>query len=165
MKLDIRHTFACTPQRFWEMYWDDALDEMMRESSKLQRELVEERTEGEIAVRRLRFIPDKELPAAAARLVGAKKLIYEQENRYDAARGVLDWRMLPTVLSGKLDAAGSLRVEPRGEADCEQVVTGDIRVNVPFIGGQIERAVLAEVQRGWDRAAETYRAWLTRFGS
>ena len=165
MKLDIRHTFDCTPARFWEMYWSDELDAMLNEGSTVQRELLEERREGGVLVRRLRFTPERELPAAASSLLGASKLVYEQENRWDEANSVLQWRVIPTILPGKLDAHGTLEVRPLGADRCEQVVVGDITVAVRFIGGQIEKAVVAEVEKSWERTAQTCRAWLQKFGA
>ena len=162
MKLDIRHTFPCSPARFWEMYWDDELDAMLNEGSTVQRDVVEERTEGAVVVRRLRFTPDQELPSAAASLLGTNKLTYEQENRYDPDAGRLDWTLIPTFLPGKIKAAGAVEAHPAGDDQCEMVVSGEIKVNITFIGGQVEKRVVAEVERSWNRTAETCREWLRR---
>jgi hypothetical protein len=164
VKLDIRHTFPCTPERFWEMYWDDELDAMLSEGSTVKRELVEERTDGDVLIRKLRFTPEKDLPAAAASILGTTKLVYEQENRFDRANNVLHWQVVPTVLPGKLDARGRLEVRATASG-CEQVVTGDITVQVRFIGGQIEKAVVAEVEKSWNRTAQTCRTWLDKHGA
>lgn len=159
MKLNVRHRFDCTPETFWEMYWDAAFDEALRAESGVTREILEEREEGDVLIRRIRITPDRELPGPAAALLGAKKLVYEQENRWDKAAQVLHWRVIPTILPGKLDAAGTFRVEavPGG---CEQVVEGDITVNVRLVGGQIEKAVVAEVQKSYDKTAAVSREWL-----
>lgn len=159
MKLLVRHKFDCTPERFWEMYWDDGFDEMLRRDSTVHRDVLEERTEGDVVIRRVRFTPDKELPAAAAKLIGATKLVYEQENRWDKRNSTMHWRVIPTILPGKLDAQGLFKVvaTPTG---CEQVVDGEIKVNVMLIGGQIEKAVIAEVEKSYEKMAETCREWL-----
>jgi hypothetical protein len=161
VKLLVRHTFDCTPERFWQMYWDPEFDAMMRRNAAVQRELLEERREGDVVVRRLRITPERELPAAASALVGAKKLVYEQENRWDERNNVLHWRVIPTVLPGKLDAHGNFRVNavPGG---CEQVVEGEINVNVRFVGGQIEKFVVAEVEKSYEKTAATSREWLAK---
>ena len=165
MKLDIRHRFDCSPDRFWEMYWDDELDAMLNEGSSVDREVVEEHEEGEVLVRRLRFTPHQELPSAAASLLGATKLVYEQENRYDRGSKVLHWRVEPTILPGKLDASGTVEVVAVGDGQCEQRVMGEIKVNVMMIGGRIEKAVVAEVEKSWTRTAEVCRAWLAKHGA
>lgn len=161
MKLSVRHKFDCTPARFWQMYWDPDFDATMRKQAGIQRELLEERREGDVLVRRLRITPERELPAAAATVLGAKKLVYEQENRWDEKNDVLHWRVIPTILPGKLDAHGNFRVNavPGG---CEQVVEGDITVNVRFVGGQIEKFVVAEVEKSYDKTAASCREWLAK---
>lgn len=161
MKLQVRHPFDCTLEQFWEMYWDDDFDALLRKESAVQRDVLEERTDGDVLLRRLRVTPERELPGPVALLLGTTKLVYEQENRWDRKNNVLHWRVVPTILPGKLDAQGTFRVEPR-ENGCEQIVEGEIVVNVRFVGGQIEKAVVAEVERSYDRTAATCRTWLGR---
>lgn len=141
------------------MYWDDAFDEVLYETTGVRRELVASREEGGIIIRRLRFVPDRDLPAPAASLLGTKRLTYEQENRFDPARDELAWKVLPTVLPGRLSAQGRFRIEelPGG---CEQVIEGEIVVSVPLVGGQIEKAVVAEVERSYARTAVAARQWI-----
>ena len=159
MKINARHTLPCTPDRLWRIYWDPAFEERLRQGSTMQREILEHREEGDLIVRRVRNTPQKELPAAAAAIVGAKKLVYEQETRFDRKRGVVDWQVVPSVLPGKLDAKGQLRVEPAPEG-CAMVIDGHIDVKVRFVGGQIEKAVVAEVERSYDRLAAEIRRWI-----
>ena len=159
MKLNVRHSFDCSPETFWEMYWDEAFDEALRAESGVQREVLEEREEDGVLIRRVRFTPDRELPGPVAALIGAKKLVYEQENRWERATNTMHWRVIPTILPGKLDAAGTFRVNETPEG-CEQVVDGNINVNVRFIGGQIEKAVVGEVERSYEKTAATCREWL-----
>lgn len=159
MKLYVRNSFDCTPGRFWEMYWDEAFDAMLRREAAVEREVLEERTEGDVLIRRVRFTPDRELPGAVAALLGAKKLVYEQENRWDKSTGTMYWKVIPTILPGKLDAKGTFRVLATA-GGCEQVVDGDITVKVMFVGGQIEKAVVAEVEKSYEKTAAASREWL-----
>jgi hypothetical protein len=161
MKLNVRHRFDCSPDTFWKMYWDEAFDEQLRKESGVLREVLEERTEGDVLVRRVRLTPDRELPGPAASLLGAKKLVYEQENRWDRKTSTMHWRVIPTILPGKLDAKGTFQVlaAPGG---CEQVVDGNITVNVMFVGGQIEKAVVAEVEKSYAKMADLCRDWLRK---
>ena len=162
MKLYVRHAFDCTPETFWKMYWDDAFDEMLRRDATVERELVWERSEGTVSARRLRFTPDKELPRPVAKLIGAQKLIYEQENRFDASQGTMTWEVIPTFLPGKFSASGTFHVRPT-PAGCERIVDGNIGVNVRFIGGQIEKAVVAEILESYEKTTVTCREWLTKY--
>lgn len=159
MKLLVRHAFSCSTDAFWKMYWDDAFDAMLRKESAVQREVLEERTEGSVLVRKVRLTPDRELPGPVATLLGTKKLVYDQENRWDKATSTMSWRVIPTILPGKLDANGTFKVV-RTPTGCEQVVEGVISVNVMFVGGQIEKAVVAEVEKSYEKMAASVRHWI-----
>ena len=159
MRLSVRHSFACTPAEFWSLYWDPAFETRLRKGSTVGREVVEERREGDVVVRRVRVTPQQELPGPAAAVLGTKKLVYEQESRYDPAQGVIDWQVVPSFLPGKLDAKGSIRVDP-APGGCVMVVDGNIDVHVRFVGGQIEKAVVAEVEKSYDRVATEAKAVL-----
>lgn len=159
MKLLVRQTYPCSVDTFWKMYWDDEFDAILRRESAVSRELVEERRDGDVVTRRVKFTPDRDLPGPAAALLGSSKLIYEQENRWDPGASRLDWRVIPTILPGKLDAKGwfVVRAAPGG---CEQVVEGDISVQVRFVGGQIEKAIVAEVQQSYEKMGAACRTFL-----
>ena len=159
MKLNVSHSFPCTPDAFWEMYWDDAYDAMLSADSEVDRTILSEKEEAGVLVRRLRFTPKKDLPRAVAKLLGSSKLVYEQENRWDRAASTMHWEVIPTVLPGKLSAKGTFTVRPEGEG-CVQVVDGDISVNVRFIGGQIEKSIVDEVRKTYDQTAQKTRDFL-----
>ncbi len=161
MKLYVRHAFDCTPETFWKMYWDDEFDQMLRRDSTVERTLVSERSEGEVSVRRLRFTPEKELPGPVASLIGTNKLIYEQENRFDAGRGHMTWEVIPSFLQGKFSASGTFLVRATKDG-CERIVDGDIDVKVRFIGGQIEKAVVAEISQAYDKTIVAVHEWLAK---
>jgi len=164
VKLLVRNRFDCTPARFWEMYWSDSFDEMLSAGSDITRELIEEREENGVNIRTVRFIPDRELPSSVASLLGASKLIYDQEMRYHAAASRMEWRVMPTILPGKLDARGDFVVVATGSG-CEQVVEGVITVSVPFVGSRIEKGVVGEVEKSYEKTAATCREWLRIHGA
>ena len=141
------------------MYWDDAFDAALSAEATVTREVLSTRDEGNVQVRRLRFTPHKELPGPIAKLIGSKKLVYEQENRWDRDKGVMSWEVIPTVLPGKLSASGTFAILP-DDYGCEQVVEGEITVNVRFIGGQIEKAIVDDVVKSYENTAAFCREWL-----
>lgn len=159
MKIDVRHSYDCTPERFWEMYWDEGFDALLRRASAVQRELVEERREGEVVVRRLRFTPERELPSAMAAMIGSPRLTYEQENRWDRPASTLLWKVIPSFLPGRFDAAGKFEVRPTATG-CEQVITGEVKVNVALVGGRIESAICSEIVESYAKTAAAGREWL-----
>jgi len=164
VKLLVRNRFDCTPTRFWEMYWSDSFDEMLSAGSDVKRELLEERDEAGVNVRKVRFTPSTELPRSVAKLLGADRLIYDQEMRYHPDASRMEWRVVPTILPGKLDAHGDFVVVPSGDG-CEQVVEGVISVNVPLLGSRIEKGVVTEVEKSYEKTAAVMREWLRAHGT
>ena len=160
-KLTVRHAFACTPATFWEMFWDDDYDRMVLEAADVRREILEstEHSQG-VVVQKIRTTPNRELPKAVAAVVGAAKLIYTQDSRFDPNASTLTWSVTPNVLADKVTAKGQLtvRATPSG---CERLVDGEIAVNVRFVGGRIEKAIVDDVSRSYAKAAEVAQAWLT----
>ena len=163
MKIEVRHRFDCTPERYWEMYWHPEFDQMLNKRSTVTREVVDENDDGTVLYRRLRFTPDRELPRAASRILGSTKLVYEQDNYLDRARGVMTWEVLPSVLPGKVNAKGSFAVSavPGG---CELAVVGEVQVKLRFIGGMVEQTIVDSVKQSYEMMAEISREWLVKHG-
>lgn len=159
-KLSVRHSFPCTPATFWEMFWDDEYDQMVLDAADVTREILEsiEHPDG-VVTQRIRTTPNRELPKAVATVVGAAKLIYTQESRFDPNASTLTWQVTPNVMADKVTAKGQLLVRetPTG---CERLVEGEIAVKVRFVGGRIEKAIVDDVTRSYAKAAEVAQAWL-----
>ena len=163
MKLDITHHYPCTPEVFWEMFWDDDYDQRLSEGTAVTRQLIEEWEEDGQRCWRMRFIPDRELPRPVAKLLGSDKLVYDQKNRLDEANNTLHWEVIPTVLADKVVARGRMFVVPN-DGGCDRVVKGEVTVNVPLVGGRIEKTILANVAESYDRAVEAALEWLSERG-
>jgi hypothetical protein len=159
MKLNVSHRFGCNPETFWNMYWDDSFEEVLNQSTDVKRELLEEKDDGEIYYRKLKFTPEKDLPRPAAKVLGSSKLIYEQENTFYRSKSEMVWGVLPSLLPGRLSAGGLMKVLPDGDG-CRLEVTGDIEVKVRFVGGQIEKMVVGQVETSYDKLAQAARLWL-----
>jgi hypothetical protein len=158
VKLLVRHTFPCTVEAFWTMFWDPAYDQALQAGTSVVRELIDEHDEGPIKVQQYRFTPAKQLPGPIARLAGSEKFTYEQTNRFDPATGVMQWKVVPSLMPDKITAEGTfqLREVPEG---CERTVEGKIEVRVPLVGGRIEAAIISDVETGYEGAAEITRQW------
>ena len=156
MKLNLRHEFDCSPERFWELFWDDEYNAKVSEGAAVERQLVREWEEGGKKCWRMRFVPDRELPKPLRKLMGTDKLVYEQENKLDQEAGEMHWDVIPAVLADKVTARGVMKIVPT-ERGCERIVDGEISVRVPMIGGKIEKTILQNVQESYDTTAVILR--------
>ncbi len=159
MKLSVRHEFACTPDEYWQCFWDPALDAAMQARTGVQRTLLAERDDGKSRYGKYSYKPDKTLPTAAAKVLGTDRLTYEQENHFDPATQTLRWKVIPVVMADKIRAEGTATTRPT-PAGCERTIEGIIEVKIPFLGGKIEQAIVDEVLKSYENAAATTRDFL-----
>lgn len=165
MKLTVRHFYPCSPERYWEMYWDEDFDAKLQQGSTVDRELIEEREADGKLVRKLRMTPQSELPTPVAKIVGSKKLSWDQVNTWFKNDSRLTWEVLPTFISAdKFEAKGDFRVLP-ADGGCKLEIDGEIKVNVRFIGGRIEAEVVRQIEETYAQMKEVSDAWLAEHGA
>lgn len=153
MQLTIRHPFACSPERYWDLLSDRTFDAASdRESAVEKTRLEEGRLPDGRRTERLRFRFLDPLPAVAARVLGTPTLTYEQLHVVDDARRSLTWEVVPPVAKERFSAKGTYRVVAAG-AGCERIVEGEIKVSVPLVGGTMEEAIGAQIRKSYDRSA------------
>ncbi len=163
MKIHIVHSFPCTPERYWKCFFDPELTERMEAMSKMERELLSEKFEGEVAVRRQRITSHISLPPNVTRFLGGDKLAYEQITRVDLANSQIDWKIISPVLTDKVKAAGTLRVvaTPMG---CDRVLDGEVSVKIAMLGKRIEKMIVDLLTKIYDKSAEVHLGWISERG-
>jgi len=161
MEIRFSHSFACTPRAYWDLAWDPELEREIRSAAEVDFTVLEERVEGSRAFSRTRVAPRRELPVVAQKALGQTRLSYVQEIDQDNAAMTTSWRVLSELLPDKVRCQGTSRVVP-APPGCERVIEGNIEVAIPFVGGAIERVILSEIERSYERAAEVIRRRLPR---
>ena len=157
MKLYLESDLAFDPATAWSIFESKEFEARLEQATDLVCEVLDETMEGGVQVKRLRYTSRRELPAMVARALGSKNLTYEQVNRYDAARSELAWTVKLPVMADRVSVAGVTRITPTTSGS-KRVVDGDISVRVRLVGGQIEKAVVAEFERSMLRAVDLARA-------
>lgn len=159
MKINLRHPFPCTPDRYWQSYWDAAFEAEVRKVTNIARDTLSDTTEGGIRTRRQRITSSMKLPPAAVKLMGTDQLSYEQTSRIDQAKGVLTWEIHPPVLQTQLKASGVMRVEATPDG-CVQILEGDVTCSIFMVGKQLESTIVDVLTKAQDGTAEMRRKWL-----
>ncbi len=162
MKLLVRHTFPCSLDVFWQMFWDEEYDRLVGEAAGVTREMLWDREEGDRRRWRMRFTPAQELPSLVAKAIGTPKLVYEQESLLDADRR-LHWEVFPAVVPDKVTAKGTMVARAAG-AGIERVVEGEVTVRIPIVGSRIERAIHQSVLDSYERTYDVSMRWLKARG-
>lgn len=157
MKLYVESTLPIDPEGGWKIFESEAFDARLREQTRMTIERISETQEGEhVVVRVLKYTSGTDLPALVAKALGSKRLTYEQTNRMDYAANRLDWAVQLPVLSDRVTVKGSTSMTATPDG-CRRVVDGEITVRMRLVGGQIEKAVVAEFEKSMGRAVEIAR--------
>lgn len=156
MEIRISHSFPCAPRAYWDLAWDPELEREIRAAAEVDFTVLEERVEGARAFSRTRVAPRRELPLVAQKALGQARLSYVQEIDQDNDALTTRWRVVPDVLTEKVRCQGSSRVVPSA-GGCERIIEGAIDVSIPLVGGAVERVILGEIERSYERAAEVIR--------
>ena len=148
MKLHETYDLACTPERFWTLYWSDAIREHLAALGGRE-QTMSDATEAGVRVVVTRVTSTVPLPRAVVRVTGTNELRYERTLNYDEAKRHLTWSVRSAVVPDKVKAEGEMAVEARGEG-CRLRIQGVIAVHIPLIGRGIEKAVVQEIVTGYD---------------
>ena len=155
MKLYVASDLDFDPETAWEIFESDEYGRRLEQATDLVCTVLSEGRDGDIATRHVRYVSKRELPGMVAKALGSKSLTYEQHNRFDAARSRMDWRVvIPASDRVQVSGITTITATPTGS---RRVVDGDITVQVRLIGGQIEKAVVAEFERSMRRAVDLVR--------
>ena len=157
MKLYVESHLPVDPESAWKVFESEAFDERLRAETGMTVEKISETPEGDgVVIRKMRFTSGNELPKLVAKALGSKHLTYTQTNRMDYGASRLDWTVELPVLQDRVSVAGVTTIEPAADG-CRRVVDGEIHVRMRMVGGQIEKAVVAEFERSMGRAVDIAR--------
>jgi hypothetical protein len=159
-KFTLTHEIHCTPERFWEVFFDkDFNRSLYLEGLHFNDFVILEQTEQPNLRRRVKGAPKVELPGAIAKLIG-DRFGYEEEGAFDSAAQKWRWKMRPSAMADKMRMEGVVRVEPAGEGKCRRIADIELEAKVFGLGGMIEGTSEKEMRSGWDGSAAYMNRWL-----
>jgi hypothetical protein len=97
-------------------------------------------------------------PAAARKLVGSSVQIVQRESWTGADRA--DFAMEIPGKPGHL--RGTVDLVDKGDGTCDEVFAGEVKVNVPLVGGKLEGFVADILTRALRREGQVGVSWLER---
>eukprot|EP00004_Rigifila_ramosa_P028695 TRINITY_DN981_c0_g1_i1.p1 TRINITY_DN981_c0_g1~~TRINITY_DN981_c0_g1_i1.p1 ORF type:complete len:350 (-),score=62.19 TRINITY_DN981_c0_g1_i1:71-1120(-) len=118
------------------------------------------RPDGSVAMRRLRTVPNVELPAVMSRLLGGAEFAFEDELEYiETEPFAANVRTIPGVLPDKSTIAGVLRVVPIDARTCLQTFELDVIVSVFGVGRVVEGVVVTNLKKTYENLPAVVEAW------
>ena len=115
--------------------------------------------DGDRAHQRIRYRFTAPLSGPVTRVVDPAKLTWVDEATYDLTSHTSRHRILPDNYADRLRAAYDVTLEPLGDST-RRLVTGDLTVHVPLVGGRVERAIVDGLEDHANAEAELLGRWI-----
>jgi Protein of unknown function (DUF2505) len=156
----IAHEFDADPDRYWAVFFDEDYNIEVARRLDMKERTVLFRSEDDATIRfEQKLIPRRDLPTIIKKLVGGD-LGYVERATYHKGRSYMDVSIEPTLLKERTDVRATYTVTPIGPGRVRRTYEGDVHVDVPLVGRKIEAAVLEDVRRSFDIAAQVTKEWL-----
>lgn len=163
MKYTITDEFATTPQRYWEVFFDEEYNRRLFEHLRVGYELLETRREGEgeslVIRRRQKLSPQRELPSIFQKFVKGAAY-YVEDNRFVARTDSIEVVTTPSFMADSIVTRGTYRLEVAGPRAVRRVWDGEVTVKIPLVGGKAEKFIVDEVTASYRATTEFTRRWL-----
>jgi DNA-binding transcriptional regulator YbjK len=122
-------------------------------------ELLELRRDGDRAHQRVRYRFTAQLSGAVTRVIDPAKLTWVDDARYDLTSHTSRHRILPDNYADRLQASYDVALESLGDST-RRLVTGELTVHVPLVGGRVERAIVDGLEEHANAEAELLGRWI-----
>jgi hypothetical protein len=100
------------------------------------------------------------LPSFVRPFVDGGRLGYLETMTWRKADNEIDMTIVPQIAGGRVQIAAVYALAQVGDGQVRRRYRGTITVNIPLLSGKIERAILAEMEKGMPAMTECTQAWL-----
>jgi hypothetical protein len=141
---------------------DPAVLAELRALPKLGRpELLEQRSEGPIVFQRVRYAFVGNLSAAVRAVVDPDRLSWVEQSTLDRRTHHTHFDIVPDNYAHLLEAQGEVQLSGGGDAGTTvRRATGEVRVNVPFVGRKVEAAIISGMREHAEAEVEVLERWV-----
>jgi hypothetical protein len=92
---------------------------------------------------RLRYAFIGDLPRAALAVIEPKKLTWVEDTDFDLISRKATSNLLPDNYADRLTASAKSTIDDAGDGHSSRRVDGDLHIRMPFVGGQVEKAIVS----------------------
>jgi hypothetical protein len=150
-------TLACTPERFWSLYLDDAwVLAMFRDGLAFESATLVSVERSPSFRRSIRATPRVELPAPVKAALGGR-LNYTEHGTFDGR--LFRWQVVVDAMPERIRLDGTIEVIAEG-AGCKRKDQATIQVDLFGVRGAVERVFEASTRDNWSKAATYTQRWL-----
>jgi hypothetical protein len=165
--LEVEHTFNCSEATYWDRLFLDAEynERLFKGELKFPvcRELSREERGGTLH-RVVEVVPYVgELPAAIKAVIG-EGIGYQERGVLDRAAKTYKVVVVPNKLADKLSIKVDLWTIADGDTRCRRKAKADVSVKIFGVGGAIEKRMLSDLERSYQKSADFTNRFLAEKG-
>ena len=157
MKLVKEHRINVPVARYIELAFDPSFEKRLSIEGMGNQacETLSRSVDGATWTMHTRISPPDNMPAFIKKLVGGG---FSMEDRRSHNKGAMDasGELLPSALRDKVKMSYKLRLVADGDQACRRIMDWEIEVKIFGIGGQVEKFIAAEIEKGLDASARFF---------
>ncbi len=163
--LKLNHVINCTPEQFWEIFFDKEFNHWLYlDGMHFTKYETVRQSDGPDIERVVRGEPKVDLPRAVRKILG-DNFGYEETGKFDAAAKMWRWKMRPGTMAEKLRMEGTVRLEDAGDGKCRRLADITIEAKIFGVGKLIEKTTEKEMTAGWNDSASLMNRWISEHSS
>ena len=118
------------------------------------RECLEQRETDQEIYRKVKLIPDREVPASIKKVMGGKHLEYIEETTYYKDKQRMTISNTPNILNKKFFFKGELKLVPIGDNSIRREFEMEVKVKIFGLGTIIEKFLFEQIKKGYAKGAD-----------
>lgn len=161
MNFSIVHEFDTDVKAYWDLFLSPAFTEALMSGLKMKNyKLLKREDDGTTFRRSQSMEPTVALPGMFASVVPS--LGYTEHDTLVWSTNTMRIAIEPAAMKEKFQTSGDYIVTPIGDKRCRREFRGEIKVNIPLLGGKMEKFALEQMKESYDVAARITREWIQK---
>lgn len=162
MKKRIEHRVDIAADAFYDaIYFNEDFNAKLYDQLGFrERKILKQEDRGDTIYREVLQIPERDLPGPVKKVVGADQLAYTEKSSYHKKTGKVDIDIVSSIKPDKIKSKGVFWVEPDGPNACKRIFDFEVVVHIFAIGGVVEKLIMDDVVRGYDKSADITNRYL-----
>ena len=162
MQLRVEHTIDLPANQFFDHIYfnEDFNHQLFEELGFKERVVLEQVDQGDTILRRVRQVPQRDIPGPFQKALRGASLGYEEETLYYKLLQRADIVVISTIKPDTVKISGTFWIEPDGSDRCKRLFEVDVKVNIFAMGPMAEKLILADIAKGHDKSADVTNRYI-----
>lgn len=161
MRFSIEQHYSADPSDVIDAFTDPDMYPSFTRLTRVATPVVLDRTvDGDRITMRIRMRFVAPLSAAARAVIDPERITWVQREIYDVAANAAEVVFLPDNYADRFRCSGTYVFEAAKPSGTIRRITGDLKVRMPLIGGEVERAVVSGLRDHFGQEEPLVEAWI-----